>query len=56
MSKHYRMKTKGVEEPRYLLSHYLGWVEPHFEQDALFLTVCLLSVNGGVKASHVAAR
>jgi len=42
MSKHYRMKTKDIEEPRYLLSHYRGWVEPHFEQDSLLLTVCLL--------------
>ncbi len=42
MSKHYRLRTRGIEEPRYLLKHYREWAEPHFQGDSLFLTVCLI--------------
>jgi hypothetical protein len=42
MSKHFRLRTKGIEEPRYLLKHYREWAEPHFQGDSLFLTVCLM--------------
>ncbi len=42
MSKHYRLRTRGIEEPRYLLKYYREWAEPHFQGESLFLTVCLI--------------